>query len=65
MSQYRLVCTGSIFVEEITMARKKTIEEPVEVIVEAPVVEEEKEMIWVEAVDFEHGKHMIQVPKEG
>ena len=47
------------------MARKKTIEEPVEVIVEAPVVEEEKEMIWVEAVDFEHGKHMIQVPKEG
>lgn len=47
------------------MARKKTIEEPVEVVAEAPVVEEEKEMIWVETVDFEHGRQMIQVPKEG
>ena len=50
------------------MPRKKKIEEPVEeVIVETPVIEEsgEEDFVWVEAVDFEHGKHMIQVPKEG
>ena len=49
------------------MARKKAIEEPVEeVIVEIPEENKEPEdMIWVEAVDFEHGRHIIQVPKEG
>ena len=49
------------------MPRKKKIEEPVEEIVtEAPVEESgEEDFVWVEAVDFEHGKHMIQVPKKG
>jgi len=56
------------------MPRKKKIEEEVvqEIVSEAePVmighndVIEPIEMVWVEAVDFEHGRHLVLVPKEG
>ena len=55
------------------MARKKAVEpeviaEVVDVSAVVPEIEEAGEtddLIWVEAVDFEHGRHMIQVPKEG
>ena len=54
------------------MARKKAVEpevinEVVDVSAVVPKIEEAGEaddLIWVEAVDFEHGKHMIQVPKK-
>ena len=55
------------------MARKKAVEpeiidEVVDVSAVVPEIEEAGEaddLIWVEAVDFEHGRHMIQIPKEG
>ena len=51
------------------MARKKAIEtEEVDVSAVVPEINEAGEtddLIWVETVDFEHGKHMIQIPKKG
>lgn len=51
------------------MARKKAVEiEEVDVSAVVPEIEkagETDDLIWVEAVDFEHGKHMIQIPKKG